>query len=93
MTMLDVAKLNVAYGPVQALRDLDIAVNAGEIVGLIGANGAGKTSLLRTISGLVNALSGSIRFLGEEIHSIATRKNWSGQGSRTFPRDGTYGRI
>ncbi|WP_213738924.1 ABC transporter ATP-binding protein [Bradyrhizobium sp. dw_411] len=72
--MLDVAKLNVAYGPVQALRDLDITVNAGEIVGLIGANGAGKTSLLRTISGLVDALSGSIRFLGEDIHSIATRK-------------------
>jgi branched-chain amino acid transport system ATP-binding protein len=74
MTMLAVEKLNVAYGPIQALRDLNISVNAGEIVGLIGANGAGKTSLLRTISGLVNARSGSIRFLGEEIHCAPTGK-------------------
>lgn len=74
MTMLAVEKLNVAYGPIQALRDLDITVNAGEIVGLIGANGAGKTSLLRTISGLVKARSGRIRFLGEEIHCEATGK-------------------
>jgi branched-chain amino acid transport system ATP-binding protein len=74
MTMLTVEKLNVAYGPIQALRDLDITVSAGEIVGLIGANGAGKTSLLRTISGLVNARSGSIRFLGEEMHGAATGK-------------------
>jgi branched-chain amino acid transport system ATP-binding protein len=74
MTMLAIGKLNVAYGPVQALRDLDITVDAGEIVGLIGANGAGKTSLLRTISGLVNARSGSIHFLGEEIRSLATKE-------------------
>jgi branched-chain amino acid transport system ATP-binding protein len=74
MTMLAIGKLNVAYGPVQALRDLDITVDAGEIVGLIGANGAGKTSLLRTISGLVSARSGSISFLGEEIHSLATKE-------------------
>jgi branched-chain amino acid transport system ATP-binding protein len=74
MTMLAIGKLNVAYGPVQALRDLDITVDAGEIVGLIGANGAGKTSLLRTISGLVSARSGSIRFLDEEIHSLATKE-------------------
>jgi branched-chain amino acid transport system ATP-binding protein len=72
MTMLSVEKLNVAYGPIQALRDVDIAVSAGEVVGLIGANGAGKTSLLRTISGLVNAQSGSIRFQGEEIRSVPT---------------------
>jgi branched-chain amino acid transport system ATP-binding protein len=72
MTMLSVEKLNVAYGPVQALREVDIAVSAGEVVGLIGANGAGKTSLLRTISGLVNAQSGSIRFQGEEISSVPT---------------------
>jgi branched-chain amino acid transport system ATP-binding protein len=70
--MLSVEKLNVAYGPVQALREVDIAVSAGEVVGLIGANGAGKTSLLRTISGLVNAQSGSIRFQGEEISSVPT---------------------
>jgi branched-chain amino acid transport system ATP-binding protein len=74
MTMLMVEKLSVAYGPIQALRDLDITVNAGEIVGLIGANGAGKTSLLRTISGLVNVRSGSIRFLGEQIQGVATGK-------------------
>jgi branched-chain amino acid transport system ATP-binding protein len=72
MTMLSVEKLNVAYGPIQALRDVDIAVSAGEVVGLIGANGAGKTSLLRTISGLINAQGGSIRFQGEEIRSVAT---------------------
>jgi branched-chain amino acid transport system ATP-binding protein len=72
MTVLTVEKLSVAYGPIQALRDLDITVKAGEIVGLIGANGAGKTSLLRTISGLVTVRSGSIRFLGEPIQGVAT---------------------
>jgi branched-chain amino acid transport system ATP-binding protein len=72
MTMLAVEKLNVSYGPIEALRDLDITVKAGEIVGLIGANGAGKTSLLRTVSGLVGARSGSIRFLGEAIHRAPT---------------------
>jgi branched-chain amino acid transport system ATP-binding protein len=70
--MLSVEKLNVSYGPIQDLRDLDITVNAGEIVGLVGANGAGKTSLLRTVSGLITARSGSIRFLGEEISRAKT---------------------
>jgi branched-chain amino acid transport system ATP-binding protein len=74
MTMLTVEKLEVAYGPIQALRNVNITVNASEIVGLIGANGAGKTSLLRAISGLVGARGGSIRFLGEEMRGEATGK-------------------
>jgi len=74
MTMLAVEKLEVAYGPIQALRNVNITVNASEIVGLIGANGAGKTSLLRAISGLIGARSGSICFLGEEMRGEATGK-------------------
>lgn len=74
MTFLTVEKLDVAYGPIQALHAIDITINLGETVGLIGANGAGKTSLLRAISGLVAARAGSIRFFGQEIQGATTSK-------------------
>ena len=53
MSMLKVENLSVHYGMIQAVRDVSFEVNEGEVVSLIGANGAGKTSILRTISGLV----------------------------------------
>ncbi|AXQ79168.1 ABC transporter ATP-binding protein [Streptococcus chenjunshii] len=74
MTMLTVDNLSVHYGVIQAVKDVSFTVNEGEVVSLIGANGAGKTSILRTISGLVRPSGGSITFRGEAIQKAATRK-------------------
>lgn len=65
--MLKVSKLNVSYGKVQAIHDVSFEVNQGEIVTIIGSNGAGKSTILKTIVGLVRGTSGSILFDGEEI--------------------------
>ena len=72
--MLKVKNLSVHYGMIQAIKDISIEVNEGEIVTLIGANGAGKSTILRTISGLVKPSSGEIEYLGKPIHNVATRK-------------------
>jgi branched-chain amino acid transport system ATP-binding protein len=69
--MLRVDGLRVAYGPVTALAGVSFEVADGSITAVLGANGAGKTSLLRTISGLVRARSGSIVFDGREIGGAA----------------------
>lgn len=74
MAMLKVENLSVHYGVIQAVKDVYFDVNEGEVVSLIGANGAGKTSILRTISGLVRPSSGEINFLGNDIQKAATRK-------------------
>ncbi|MFM1677425.1 ABC transporter ATP-binding protein [Streptococcus mutans] len=74
MAMLKVENLSVHYGIIQAVKDVSFDVNEGEVVSLIGANGAGKTSILRTISGLVRPSSGEINFLGNNIQKAATRK-------------------
>ena len=68
--MLEVSGLSVSYGPIVALREVSLRVAEGQLVGILGANGAGKTSLLRTISGLVRASAGSIRFGGTEIGPV-----------------------
>ena len=65
--MLKIENLQVAYGGIQALRGIDLEVPDGKIVTLIGANGAGKSTTLRTISGLVKASAGSITYDGEEL--------------------------
>ena len=65
--MLKIQQLRVSYGGIQALRGIDLEVPDGKIVTLIGANGAGKSTTLRTISGLVKAESGSIQWSGEEL--------------------------
>lgn len=72
--MLKVENLSVHYGVIQAVRDVTFEVNQGEIVSLIGANGAGKTTILHTISGLIGPSSGKIIFEGEEIQKRAPRK-------------------
>lgn len=74
MAMLKVENLSVHYSVIQAVKDVSFDVNEGEVVSLIGANGAGKTSILRTISGLVRPSSGEINFLGNDIQKAATRK-------------------
>lgn len=65
--MIKVTELSVRYGAVQALRDVSFTAEAGKITAVIGANGAGKTSLLRTISGLVKPSGGSIEFDAREL--------------------------
>lgn len=67
MAMLSVKQLSVNYGAIEAVKDVSFEVHEGEVVTLIGANGAGKTSILRTISGLVKPKSGSISFLGQDL--------------------------
>ncbi len=67
MAMLEVKDLSVSYGHVVALKQVSIEANEGEIYSIIGSNGAGKTSLLRTISGLVKPQSGHVEFLGERL--------------------------
>lgn len=65
--LLEVERLSVNYGGIQALQNVDLIVNAGEVVTLIGANGAGKSTTLRAISRLVNLRSGQIRYNGRDI--------------------------
>lgn len=74
MAMLAVKNLDVHYGVIQAVRDVSFEVNEGEVVSLIGANGAGKTSILRTISGLVRPSTGTIAFEGQEIQKTPAQK-------------------
>ena len=89
--MLKIENLHVAYGGIQALRGISLEVPDGKIVTLIGANGAGKSTTLRTISGLVKAASGSISWNGEEllgkpIDKIVTSGiAMSPEGRRVFP--------
>ena len=65
--MLKVSNLNISYKKINAVRDVSFEIREGEIVSLIGSNGAGKTSTMRAISGLVKARSGSILFNGKEV--------------------------
>ena len=74
MVMLEVKNLDVHYGVIQGVRDVSFEVNQGEVVSLIGANGAGKTSILRTISGLVRPSNGTITFEGQEIQKTPAQK-------------------
>jgi branched-chain amino acid transport system ATP-binding protein len=71
MLLLRVDALNIYYGSIHSLKDVSLEVHEGEIVTLIGANGAGKSTLLRGVSGLVRVTSGSIIFMGKEIHRLA----------------------
>ncbi len=72
--LLEVKDINVHYQKVQAVTDISIQIDEGQIVTLIGANGAGKSTTLRTISGLKRATSGSVWFDGERIDQLAPEK-------------------
>ncbi|UWG95897.1 ABC transporter ATP-binding protein [Dehalobacter sp. DCM] len=72
--MLKVNDINVFYGAIHAIKGISLEVNEGEIVTLIGANGAGKSTILKTISGLLRTKTGEINFLGENITSTAPHK-------------------
>jgi len=69
--MLKVTDINVYYGPIHAIQGVSFDVNEGEIVSLIGANGAGKSTILKTISGLLRTKTGEISFLGQKINTTA----------------------
>ena len=70
MAMLEINKLEASYGAVQALRGISLKVEQGKIVALLGANGAGKTSVLKTISGIVEPRRGSVRFDGRDLAGL-----------------------
>ncbi|HEY5210991.1 MAG TPA: ABC transporter ATP-binding protein [Stellaceae bacterium] len=72
--LLDIAGLHAGYGSVEILRGIDLRVDAGEIVALLGANGAGKTTLNNVVSGLLPARRGTIRFAGEDIANLHSRR-------------------
>lgn len=72
--MLKVSDLNTSYGKIHAIRGISFEVHKGEIVTLIGANGAGKSTTLKTISGMLAPTSGSLMFNGEEIAGMPAHK-------------------
>ncbi len=74
MAMLEVENLHAYYGKIHALKDISLTVEKGEIVTLIGANGAGKSSTLRAMSGLLRPREGKIRFDGEDLTNLLPHK-------------------
>ena len=90
--LLEVKNIEVAYGKIIAVKDVSISVNKGEIVTLIGSNGAGKSTTLRTISGLMAPKSGEIHFNGQRIDGMPGHEVvglgicHSPEGRRIFPR-------
>jgi branched-chain amino acid transport system ATP-binding protein len=72
--MLNVSNINVYYGNIHAIKDVSFSVEDGEIVSLIGANGAGKSSILKTISGLLRTKTGDVTFSEKSIRSVAPHK-------------------
>ena len=70
-TVLSIKDLKVNYGGIEAVKGIDFTVTSGQIVTLIGANGAGKSSTLRTIAGLVKPKAGTVEFLGENVTGLA----------------------
>ena len=74
MAMLEVKDINVYYGAIHAIKGISLSVEEGEVVTLIGANGAGKSTTLRTISGLLKPKTGEIKFLGNNIAGMPAHK-------------------
>jgi branched-chain amino acid transport system ATP-binding protein len=91
-TLLSVERLSAGYGPINALREVSLEVNEGEIVALIGANGAGKSTTLNCVSGVVRSRAGSIIFQGMHIGSRPSHEivklgiAQSPEGRKIFPR-------
>ena len=92
MALLEVSDLHAHYGAIEALKGISLTVDEGEVVTLIGSNGAGKSTTLRCISGLTTASAGTVTFAGEDItrvapHEIVTRGiALSPEGRRCFSR-------
>ncbi len=92
MSLLRLEKVVVDYGSIHALKEIDIDVNAGEVITLIGANGAGKSTTMKAIMGLIPVKSGKIWFDGKEITNLDTKNMvqsgiiLSPEGRQVFPR-------
>ena len=92
MALLEVEDIRTRYGTIEALKGVSLTVDDGEVVTLIGSNGAGKSTTLRSITGLTPASSGSIRFDGEEISRVPAQEivgrgiALSPEGRHCFPR-------
>ena len=74
MAMLEIKDLEVYYGMIQAIKGVSFKVSEGEVIALIGANGAGKTTILHTITGLLEAKKGSVTFDGKDITKVPAHK-------------------
>lgn len=74
MAMLEIKDLQVYYGMIQAIKGVSFEVNEGEVIALIGANGAGKTTILHTVTGLLSPKAGSICFEGKDITKVPAHK-------------------
>ena len=72
MSLLEVSGLKVAYGGIQAVKGIDLRIEAGELVALIGANGAGKSSTLKTLAGMHQGAAGTVTYNGERIEGLAS---------------------
>ena len=92
MPLLELEDVRTAYGSIEALKGISLTVEEGEVVTLIGSNGAGKSTTLRSISGLTPPRSGSIRFRGQEISTVPAQEivrlgiSQSPEGRRCFQR-------
>jgi branched-chain amino acid transport system ATP-binding protein len=92
MPLLELDNIHTYYGQIHALKGISLHVDEGEVVTLIGANGAGKSTTLRTISGLVRARTGTVKFNGPVINTLAPHKithlglGHVPEGRRIFPR-------
>ena len=99
MSMLKVTDLQVYYGVIQALKGISFEVNEGEVIALIGANGAGKTTILHTVTGLINQKAGKIEFEGKDIsHTPAYKLVAEGmahvpEGRRVFAELSVYDNL
>ena len=99
MAMLEVKDLQVYYGMIQAIKGISFEVNQGEVIALIGANGAGKTTILHTVTGLIAPKKGSILFEGQDITKIPAHKIVSmgmahvPEGRRVFAQLSVYDNL
>ena len=99
MSMLKVTDLQVYYGVIQALKGISFEVNEGEVIALIGANGAGKTTILHTVTGLIDQKAGKIEFEGKDVsHTPAYKIVAEGmahvpEGRRVFAELSVYDNL
>lgn len=99
MAMLEVKDLQVSYGMIQAIKGISFEVNQGEVIALIGANGAGKTTILHTVTGLLAPKAGSIMFEGQDITKVPAHKIVSmgmahvPEGRRVFAQLSVYDNL
>jgi branched-chain amino acid transport system ATP-binding protein len=99
MAMLEIKNLQVYYGVIQAIKNVSFEVKEGEVIALIGANGAGKTTILHTITGLIAAKQGEVLFEGKDLQKIPAHKIVSlgiahvPEGRRVFAQLSVYDNL